>query len=1842
MANNSASDSRHVLSLMPPFQISKDAQGSDSSIPLSPQWLLPKPGESKPGVGTEESSPLPAYIRSDSMKTSGNAEEMHEQKKKDVFRPSLLDMETGRRDRWRDEERDTNSSLRKDRWRDGDKEVGDSRRMDRWMENSSTRHYEARRAPSERWTDSSNRDTNYDQRRETKWNTRWGPDDKDTEGLREKWTDSGRDGDTTFEKGLSHHSSHGKDEREGDHSRLWRSNSSQGRGRGESPHHQTLTPNKQVPTFSYGRGRGENTSTFSLGRGRFSSSGISMNNISTNSQYSGAISDKGESGPLRYSRTKLLDVYRTTDMKSRQLSNGFVQVPSLTLEESLEPLALCAPTAEEMVVLKGIDKGEVVSSGAPQISKEGSLGRNSTDSTQPRRAKIGGREDAPHSFDDGKDESVDNSMGGGHGTYSDGLSHERQTQYHGSSSKLEMMQEHKMYTDNKFKAEAFRETSPYNKADEAPISRELAVEGNTSAHFGTPSPWRAPSLVEQLNTVSHDWRDVSNDFRPKAADMARNQPHKDPENPWESNLANPSFSRDEAKWKTNEDPIINRQSSAVLDREQEVKKFSQPSPENLVLYYKDPQGEIQGPFSGSDIIGWFEAGFFGIDLQVRLANASKDAPFLLLGDVMPHLRAKARPPPGFAGTKQNEFTDTSSRPNVSSFGNLHSSLNELDIIRNDPRSKPGSTTEAENRFLESLMSGNMGASSQGSHGITGNSSGGMPPLGVEGGNDLHLLALKMALERQRSLPSPHPYWSGRDAPSMVSKSEVHSDSPMQHAKLLPSLGDNPHQPPHSQNADLMSILQGLSDRPVSGINNGVTGWSNFPVQGSVDPLQDKIDLHHAQSFPPQPLFGQQQRLQLQNPPLTNLLGQAIDNTSGILTPEKLLSSGLPQDPQLLNMLQQQYLLQSQSQAPLATQQLLLLDKLLLLKQQQKQEEHQQLLRQQQLLSQVMSEHHSHKRLGEPSYGQLQTAAIATGNALDPSLLQQSKELFPIGPQLPVSNVQDEHSTNFLNLPPQVTHDVTYNVNSEASSLHLPHQMLGNVNLQKSWGTVPGKVGDIHQKDSLPASQFVDSSSLLGLMNKSSQQSSLAPEPVISADFHVPLSLGRTLEVPWRTEESAKVLASGVIADSVHQNSLGTSDPIALAGTGENAISKPEHSPVLKVELDSALDEQQVDIDRYNTEPCVATEVKNIETREVRKASEKKSRKQKSAKSNSSDQAKGALKASSLQQSKQSENEGPNADHTRFGTGENLSGTSQKAIDSKFGTSAEVVDSQRVTSLSPAINSGDDVGATEVKGESKLVGSVSVNGTQMQSSQRAWKPAPGFKPKSLLEIQQEEQTKAQVGMAVSENSTSVNHASSLTPWAGVVASSDPKISRETQREASNIEINVGRAEISPSSKSKKSQLHDLLAEEVFAKSNDREMEASDSLSSLTTQQVTATSVEYIDDGNFIEAKDTKKSRKKSSKAKGAGVKAAVPVPSTEMAVSSSAVEKGKGSRSVQQEKEVLPAIPSGPSLGDFVFWKGEPANHSPSPAWSAESKKLSKPTSLRDIQKEQEKRVTSVQPQNQIPIPQKPQPTQATHGSGSSWSLSASSPSKAASPHQINSRASSQSKYKGDDDLFWGPIDQSKQEPKQSEFPHLASQGSWGTKNTPVKAAPVASLGRQKSVGGRPAEHSLSSSPAATQSSVKGKRDTMSKHSEAMDFRAWCESECVRLVGSKDSVPVSSFLEYCLKQSRSEAEMLLIENLGSFDPDHEFIDKFLNCKDMLGADVLEIAFQSRNDWKTGGISANDMTFDNAGVGDYDREDGSSKGGGKKKGKKGKKVNPAALGFNVVSNRIMMGEIQNVED
>ncbi|KAK7383050.1 hypothetical protein VNO78_28716 [Psophocarpus tetragonolobus] len=1777
------SDARHHLSVAPPLQISKDVQGSDNPIPLSPQWLLPKPGESKPGSGSVENQVIsnpPFGHRSETVKTSGNGEDVQDaHKKKDVFRPSMFDSESGRRDRWRDEERDTKSSIRKDRWRDGDKDLGDSRRVDRWTDNLSTRNFaEARRGTSDiqRWNDSGNRETNFDQRRESKWNTRWGPDDKEPEGIREKWSDSGKDGDIHLEKGLSNISNQGKDEKEGDHYRPWRPNYSQSRGRVETSH---ATPNKPVSTFSYGRGRGENTPPVSsLGHGRAGSFSSSLS-----SPYPGTVLEKVESGhedpcPFRYSRTKLLDVYRVAGMgTNRKLVDDFVQVPSLTQDEPLEPLALLAPNSEELSVLKGIDKGEVISSSAPQVPKDG---RSSTDFTHTRRIKPGS---APFP-DRGED---------------------------GGS---------------------------YKVPDEVSSNRDSSFEGNTSLHPG--APWRTMPLGEHATSHFHDGRDVPSDVRLRKADLNSHQP-KDPNNQWENTLGYLSDSKEVGKWQASGDTVIKRQLSGILDSEHEARRVPQIAPEDLSLFYKDPKGLIQGPFKGIDIIGWFEAGYFGIDLPVRLENSVADSPWLPLGDVMPHLRAKARPPPGFSAPKPNDFTDIPGRQISNTFGNTLTGLNEVDILRNDSRHRQNSDTEAENRFLESLMSGNKNSPpldgltlSEGLQGFVGNNPGNMGPTGVDGGNNLYLLAKRMALERHRSLPNPYPYWPGRDPSSLAPKSDVVPDASL-HSKLLSSVSENSRQPP-SQNSELMSIIQGLSDRASAGLNNGAAGWPNYPLQGALDPLQNKIDLLHDQNFAQMPFAIQQQRLATQNQlSLSNLLTQAADNPSNALTVEKLLSSGLSQDPQLLNMLQQQYLLQlhsqAASQAAAQAQQMPLIDKLLLLKQQQqKQEEQQQLLRQQQqLLSQVLQDQQSSQLFNNPSYGQLQ-GVLPMGNLrVDPSQVQPPHEIFPMSSQTLIPNVHNEHISNSLNLPINVSQDTGCNVSSEAS-IRLPHQLFGDANHPENWGpNLSEQINEKYQKEMLPASSLVESSPLLD-QNRSKEEPHIVQEPLSVSDYTAK-SLEQVPPSDFRSDDVVMTSISKPGESSEHLQSVAPT--VALSTAGTNGVEFPpvnDSGMVVKTKLDIVHQEQHAGRDSSVSEPSLG-DIRNTDTHEPKKATEKKSKKQKSTKSQ------GVLKNVTLPSTKQSEtgrpksseSVEPNRDESLDETNLHQTKTSVTQTGSAVVEAAEHPQAGGWSAVTGNVTETVDVG------EAKLASSVSMQKTEVPAG-RAWKPAPGVKPKSFLEIQQEEQRKAETEMLVSDVAVSVSSMSLVSPWAGVVSNPDSvKVSSEIYK-GGNAEYPV-KSETFQNHKSKKSPLHDLLAEEVLKKSSEIDAEVPDIV--LPSPNIAVHS-ESLDDGNFIEAKDTKRSRKKSAKSKGSATKVSLPVASSEVTIASSPIEKGKNSRSTLQDKEELPVIPAGPSLGDFVLWKGErePPSPSPLPAWSTDSGRVPKPTSLRDILKEQERKASSAIPVSPTPPPQKSQPNQSTWSSASSRPISASSPSKVASPIQINTQASSQSKYKGDEDLFWGPMEQSKPDTKQSDFPQLASQGSWGSKNVPLKGNSPGLSTRQKSASAKPTDRSLASSPASSQSVLKLKKDAMTRHSEATDFRDWCENECVRLIGTKDT----SFLEFCLKQSRSEAEMLLKENLGSYDPDHEFIDKFLNYKELLPTDVLDIAFQNRNDKKVTGHGAAATASANVDIQDVDYTEGSSKGGGKKKGKKGKKVSPSVLGFNVVSNRIMMGEIQTVED
>ncbi|KAJ3678251.1 hypothetical protein LUZ60_002054 [Juncus effusus] len=67
--------------------------------------------------------------------------------------------------------------------------------------------------------------------------------------------------------------------------------------------------------------------------------------------------------------------------------------------------------------------------------------------------------------------------------------------------------------------------------------------------------------------------------------------------------------------------------------------------EEMSFFYRDPQGGVQGPFLGIDIMSWFEEGYFGLDLPICPSDAVEGTPYRPLADVMPHLVRNSQPVP---------------------------------------------------------------------------------------------------------------------------------------------------------------------------------------------------------------------------------------------------------------------------------------------------------------------------------------------------------------------------------------------------------------------------------------------------------------------------------------------------------------------------------------------------------------------------------------------------------------------------------------------------------------------------------------------------------------------------------------------------------------------------------------------------------------------------------------------------------------------------------------------------------------------------------------------------------------------------------------------------------------------------------------------------------------------------------------------------------------------------------------------------------------------------------------------------------------------------------------------
>ncbi|KAG9136663.1 hypothetical protein Leryth_004441 [Lithospermum erythrorhizon] len=220
-----------------------------------------------------------------------------------------------------------------------------------------------------------NRSSGHEGRRDTKWSSRWGPDEKESRGEKK---DADKE-DPHTEKQSFVVSNHSTFDRDLDSRDKWKPrHRMEGNSTGTGSY-------RAAPGFALERGRVEVTNLgFTVGRGR--------SNVSIIRPPVGSIGssecDRTEAVPGRlpcpadsycYPRGKLLDIYRQKklDPSSWIKPEDLEEAIQLTQINKIEPLAFVVPDAEEEAVLDDIWRGKLTSSGISRNSyRKGRLNDN--------------------------------------------------------------------------------------------------------------------------------------------------------------------------------------------------------------------------------------------------------------------------------------------------------------------------------------------------------------------------------------------------------------------------------------------------------------------------------------------------------------------------------------------------------------------------------------------------------------------------------------------------------------------------------------------------------------------------------------------------------------------------------------------------------------------------------------------------------------------------------------------------------------------------------------------------------------------------------------------------------------------------------------------------------------------------------------------------------------------------------------------------------------------------------------------------------------------------------------------------------------------------------------------------------------------------------------------------------------------------------------------------------------------------------------------------------------------------------------------------------------------------
>lgn len=301
-------------------------------------------------------------------------------------------------------------------------------------------------------------------------------------------------------------------------------------------------------------------------------------------------------------------------------------------------------------------------------------------------------------------------------------------------------------------------------------------------------------------------------------------------------------------------------------------------------------------------------------------------------------------------------------------------------------------------------------------------------------------------------------------------------------------------------------------------------------------------------------------------------------------------------------------------------------------------------------------------------------------------------------------------------------------------------------------------------------------------------------------------------------------------------------------------------------------------------------------------------------------------------------------------------------------------------------------------------------------------------KSLKEIQEEEALQKKLEeQKTHQQETLVKPSSQISatpsPWKATVGSVKP-LKQILAEEAEGVQA-LGPEITSKSSifsahqhtQEPRAVLRDVIAEEVLKKINDAEVEHHPGESQV---EKNATEQRVPDEGEFIEAKEAKKNKKKTGKSK-----AVLQTPPPESPVLTEVAPKPAATKKVEKTPEAQLPAPSPATLSDFIMGGTGGSEQKPT-AWSAAVSSATKKSglSLKEIQ-EAERRAKEEQMKRQLALEQQHQSEsqQSSAIASGPWARTLvagrSNPIIAAAPKPtLASKLKHETVTEDDDDLFW--------------------------------------------------------------------------------------------------------------------------------------------------------------------------------------------------------------------------------